>query len=214
MREGPARGGDYGTSERFKQAKTEETVVEEEPAPPTADDRRAVGLGKALETAGTALKRAAGRTLVDARPAPAPAADTYGGWASTKDIASGRVYYFNAATKETSWVWPPASLKQTTTTTTSSSDEAATSPSFQPAATFQGRRHGFVFTTRDQGTGYYRDEVVRPTLSDDVVGAAAAAAFQPSDTFRGPRPGYVYTTRDRGTGYYREVDDRRRLASA
>jgi hypothetical protein len=28
-------------------------------------------------------------------------------WARTEDPATGRTYYFNVETRETSWTWPP-----------------------------------------------------------------------------------------------------------
>ena len=32
------------------------------------------------------------------------------GWARTEDPATGRTYYFNVETRETSWTWPPDDL--------------------------------------------------------------------------------------------------------
>ena len=37
-------------------------------------------------------------------------------------------------------------------------DDTDTSSTFVPADTFQGARDGYVYTTRDRGTGYYRDD--------------------------------------------------------
>ena len=36
-------------------------------------------------------------------------------------------------------------------------EDGESSPSYIPSTTFQGHRGGFVFTTRDGKTGYYRD---------------------------------------------------------
>lgn len=179
-------GGDYGTSERFKQAKTTERTERTEAAA-VLEDRQAVETGKALEVAEKALARAAGRTLVDDRPAPMPAAaQGCDGWATAKDVASGRVYYFNANTKETSWVWPPASVVK------------RQGGAFIPAATFGGKSEGYVFTTRGGGTGYYRDAPVQTQPTD----GQQVSAFIPAAAFGGRRVGYVFTTGDRGTGYY------------
>lgn len=152
------------------------------------EDHRAIEVGLALETAEQALAHAAGRTLVEHPPAPvpAPATDVYAGWASAKDVASGRVYYYNAKTKETSWVWPPAGFAK-----------QDTQADFIPAATFNGKLEGYVLTTRQHGTGYYRDV--------DASIPHRARPFISATTFVGSREGYVFTTRSpEGTGYFLE----------
>jgi hypothetical protein len=68
---------------------------------------------------------------------------------------------------------------------------------FYPSRDFAGHFPGYVFTTRDQGTGYYLDCYSAP-------GVTGRKAFYPSRDFAGHFPGYVFTTRDQGTGYYLE----------
>ena len=42
-------------------------------------------------------------------PAPTPAftANAYANWASASDPSSGKTYYYDTVTGETSWTWPP-----------------------------------------------------------------------------------------------------------
>lgn len=160
---GGGGGGDYGTSERLSKRVREE-VQEEVP------DARS----EALEMAQSGLARASGRVLgedrssrnkIDGAPRQEEEVksrdddDPYAGWASAKDVASGRIYYFNAKTKETSWLWPPATL--TKRGGDGDAKQNAGAP-FLPSASFQGRREGYIFTTRPRhGTGYYLDDKSR-----------------------------------------------------
>lgn len=167
-----ARGvdsGDYGTGERFEkktkktddQATTsEEGPVEEEPKKGVIEEDKiedgkqtaADHAGAALEMASAALAQNKGRTIADKAIQPQRKGETnaYSGWASATDPNSGKLYYFHALTKQTSWVWPPPLAQSNQTTTTQ--------VEFIASTIFTGRRMGFVFTTRaPRGTGYYRD---------------------------------------------------------
>ncbi|KAJ8603803.1 hypothetical protein CTAYLR_000217 [Chrysophaeum taylorii] len=185
--------GGYGTSERFAKKSTQAAAISsevpEEERPPI--DARAE---QALETVANAIARNAGRTLGQQTPVPTASAH---GWASATDVASGRVYYYHARTKQTSWVWPPSSLV----------DQR---PPFLPTVAFAGQREGYVFTTRDPGLGYYRDDglpMAAAAKSDhgEVTSSRdddAPPAFIPTPAFAGRREGYVYTKRAEGLGYF------------
>jgi len=63
---------------------------------------------------------------------------------------------------------------------------------FQPSVAWQGLRPGFVFTTGEHGTGYYKD--TRPTPAPAAAGAPAATAVpapkaaQPAPAAAGAAP--------------------------
>ena len=125
--------GGYGTSERFKKQKTEAAAAaaaaEPAPAPapseadgpaaesaapaaaaaPVVDEaelrrqREAETAASAMDAVHNAMARAQGRTINDGND---PSKD-YKLWASAVDAGSGRTYYFNSETRQTSWTWPP-----------------------------------------------------------------------------------------------------------
>ena len=106
--------GGYGTSERFKKQKTEAAAPEAaapeaapEPVVDEAAERKAREAQKhesAMDAVSNAIARNQGRTINDADN---PAND-YKLWASATDAGSGKTYYYNSQTRQTSWVWPPA----------------------------------------------------------------------------------------------------------
>lgn len=156
-------GDDYGTAQRFKKDPVVDPVIQ------VTEEHR----GHALETASSALAK--GRRDRGHETASLARGDPYAGWASATDQASGRTYYYHAATQQTSWVWPPVSPK----------------PDFISAPAFAGRRDGYIFTTRRAQVGYYRDQ----NTHTDFISASA---------FTGRRDGYVFTTRKGQLGYHRD----------
>mmetsp|Transcript_24778 Transcript_24778/g.74328 ORF Transcript_24778/g.74328 Transcript_24778/m.74328 type:complete len:295 (-) Transcript_24778:27-911(-) len=115
--------GDYGTSERFKEERAAQSFKEREaaaaaadgpvtaPAPAPAEEdplaerakREAEKASSAMNSVEAALARSQGRTINDGQDA----SKDYSKWASARDAGSGKTYYYNSETRETSWVWPP-----------------------------------------------------------------------------------------------------------
>ena len=116
--------GGYGTSEGFKKRKTEEAAAAATddaaaapeaaaaaaaaPAVDEAEERRrrdAEKTASAMDAVANAMARSQGRTIDDG--GATKAREEYAKWSSATDASSGRTYYYNAETRQTSWVWPP-----------------------------------------------------------------------------------------------------------
>jgi hypothetical protein len=78
-----------------------------------------------------------------------------------------------------------------------------TEASYIPQSTWNGPMAGYLFTTRDNITGYFRDMT---SLNDErhkrEEGASVTPQFIAADAFQGARPGYSFKTGEQGIGYY------------
>eukprot|EP01025_Chloroclados_australasicus_P001510 TRINITY_DN10391_c0_g1_i2.p1 TRINITY_DN10391_c0_g1~~TRINITY_DN10391_c0_g1_i2.p1 ORF type:complete len:421 (+),score=30.90 TRINITY_DN10391_c0_g1_i2:221-1483(+) len=117
------------------------------------------------------------------------------GWQVAFDVNYQREYYFNLQTGQSTWIHP---LQQQSEEIKSEPDPDLNQheitqqedEQFLSTPVFQGSKQGYVFTTRDQGIGYYKDieqQTVKPIIESFPVYFKEEQTVQKSQQIQGSR---------------------------